>query len=542
MNPQARVPAILALVIALALAGFGLTRGTRAVGGSDSSCYGLMAEAFGTGHWQPSSALAVEAPWPDASRTLAPGGFIPSPVRPDAASPICAPGFSVLMAPFYAIGGRDAVFAVTPIAAFVLVWCAFVLANRLAGGLAGVAAAALTASSPIVLFQAVQPMNDIATAALWMAALAVATVRLKPDTTSANDVASGFSRTMLFAGLLIGLAILVRPNLAPLAAIVVAMMVSDTLPRSAYVAEKGATRWWPVVLVMAGALPGVAAWLWLNHVLYGSVIGSGYGDAGRLFSLSNVGANAANYGKAFYQTQTLVPILALAAPFVLAGEARRLALWFLAAAGVVTAIYFLYQPFPEWWYLRFLIPAIVLAIIVACSVAARLADRGRMRGVVAIGTVALVMMGIQTAGARQVLALQALEGRYRESADLVATRLPANAVLITVWQSGSVRFHAGREAVLWDSLDPTWLDRAVAWLSAQGRAPYILVERREEAEFRDRFRGQAEIGALDWPPRFNIGGQARIFDPADRARYLAGESYPTETPRPPRRFGQDRSR
>lgn len=522
MNLHARLPAILAVAIALALAGFGITRGTRAVGGSDSSCYGLMAQAFGTGHWQPSSALAVTAPWPDASRTLAPGGFIPSPVRADAASPICAPGFSVLMAPFYAIGGRDAVFAVTPIAAFVLVWCAFVLAKRLAGGLAGVAAAALTASSPIVLVQTVQPMNDIATAALWLAALAVS-IRLKADATSSH-VASGFSRTIL-AGQLIGLAILVRPNLAPLAVIVAAMQwrPGQPLPIKA------------TAVMVAGALPGIAIWLWLNHVLYGSVIGSGYGDASRLFSLANVGANAANYGTAFYQTQTLFPILALAAPFVLAGVARRLAVWLLVFAGAATAIYFLYQPFAEWWYLRFLIPAIVLAIVVACSVAARLADRGRMRGVVAIGTVVLSLMGIQTAGTRQVLALQGLEGRYRETAELVAARFPANAVLITVWQSGSVRFHAGREAVLWDSLDPAWLDRAVTWLTAQGRAPYILVERREESEFRDRFGGQAEIGALDWPARFNIGGQARIFDPADRARYLAGEAYPTENTRPPRR-------
>ena len=520
MNLPARLPAILAVAIALALAGFGITRGTRAVGGSDSSCYGLMAQAFGTGHWQPSSALAVTAPWPDASRTLAPGGFIPSPVRADAASPICAPGFSVLMAPFYAIGGRDAVFAVTPIAAFVLVWCAFVLANRLAGGLAGVAAAALTASSPIVLVQTVQPMNDIATAALWLAALAVATgVRM-----GGSSDPPGAPRAVV-TGLLIGIAILVRPNLAPLAVVIAALQW-----RPGQVVPITAT-----AFMVAGALPGIAIWLWLNHVLYGSVIGSGYGDASRLFSLANVGANAANYGTAFYQTQTLFPILALAAPFVLAGVARRLAMWLLVFAGAATAIYFLYQPFAEWWYLRFLIPAIVLAIVVACSVAARLADRGRMRGVVAIGTVVLSLMGIQTAGTRQVLALQGLEGRYRETAELVAARFPANAVLITVWQSGSVRFHAGREAVLWDSLDPAWLDRTVAWLSAQGRVPYILLERREEAEFRDRFRGQTEMGALDWPARFNIGGQARIFDPADRARYVAGEKYPTENTRPPRR-------
>jgi hypothetical protein len=280
--------------------------------------------------------------------------------------------------------------------------------------------------------------------------------------------------------------------------------------------------------LLAGALPGIAAWLGLNQVLYGSVFGSGYGNAGRLFSLANVGVNAANYSKAFFETQTVFPLLALAAPFALAGEARRLAIWLLAFAGAVKAIYLLYQPFPEWWYLRFLIPTIVLAIVVACAVAARLADRARMRGVVAIGTVALALMGVQAAGARQVLALQGMEGRYRETAALVADRLPPNAVLITVWQSGSVRFHAGREAVLWDSLDPAWLDRAVEWLTAQGRVPFILVERREEAEFRDRFRGHADIGTLDWPPRFNIAGQSRIFDPLDRSRYLAGEAYATE--------------
>ena len=33
-------------------------------------------------------------------------------------------------------------------------------------------AAVLVAASPIVLFQVVQPMNDIATTALWMAVLA----------------------------------------------------------------------------------------------------------------------------------------------------------------------------------------------------------------------------------------------------------------------------------------------------------------------------------------------------------------------------------
>ena len=110
--------------------------------------------------------------------------------------------------------------------------------------------------------------------------------------------------------------------------------------------------------------------------------------------------------------------------------------------------------------------------------------------------------------------------------------MPANAVLITVWQSGSVRFHAGREIVMWDSLDPAWLDRAITWLRSQGVEPYFLFERREEPEFRARFRGQSELGALDWPPRFDLGRQVRIYDPADRDRYLSGDTYSTENVRP----------
>ena len=89
-------------------------------------------------------------------------------------------------------------------------WClsAFVIARRLAGGMAGATAAILTATSPIVLFQVVQPMNDVLAAALWLAALALL---IDQDSRRSPLVA---------AGILIGLAILVRPNLAPLALVV----------------------------------------------------------------------------------------------------------------------------------------------------------------------------------------------------------------------------------------------------------------------------------------------------------------------------------
>ena len=489
-----RLAAAIALVAAIALATFGIVRGTWAVGGSDSSCYGLMAAAFGKGDWQPTSALAI-APWPDALRTVAAAGFIPSPVRPHAASPICAPGFSLLMAPFVAMFGRDAIFLINPIAAATLIWSVFLIGKRLADGMAGSSAAVLTAASPIVLYQVVQPMNDITSAALWIGAIAIA------STSQSN-------RSAVATGLVAGLAILVRPNLAPLV-LVVATMVR------------------PIPFVIA-LVPAVASLLTLNQVLYGHPLSSGYGDVAPLFRLAHLEPNATNYGRAFVQTQTIFPLVSVLAIPVLTGAARRLAVTLLAAAAVVIGIYLLYQPFEEWWYLRFLLPAIPLLIVVACAAATVMAARMRMKGVIAIGVVVLASLGLRTAGQRDVLALQRLEGRFRDTSMLVRDRLPENAVLITVWQSGSIRFHADREIVMWDAMDPSWLDRAVAWINDSGRRAYILVERREEPLFRARFRGHSELGGLDWPPRFDYSRVARIFDPSDRARSLAGEQYPTE--------------
>jgi hypothetical protein len=55
-----------------------------------------------------------------------------------------------------------------------------------------------------------------------------------------------------------------------------------------------------------------------------------------------------------------------------------------------------------------------------------------------------------------------------------------------------------------------------------------VVERWEEAQFRERLAGQG-YGALDWSPRFDVDGRVRVFVAADRAHYLRGEPITTET-------------
>src|SRR5687767_2381917 len=115
-----------------------------------------MADAFAEGKLQPTSALAAQAPWPEAGKTFSPGGFVASETDPSASAPVCAPGFSVLLAPLIAVGGFDAIFIVTPLAGALLVWLAFAAGSAIANPVAGAMAAVLVASSPPMLYQVVQ--------------------------------------------------------------------------------------------------------------------------------------------------------------------------------------------------------------------------------------------------------------------------------------------------------------------------------------------------------------------------------------------------
>ena len=138
------------------------------------------------------------------------------------------------------------------------------------------------------------------------------------------------------------------------------------------------------------------------------------------------------------------------------------------------------------------------------------------------------MFFVHTANTKGVFRLHAFESRFRDAGRYVAVKLPERAVVLSVWQSGSVRYYGGRLSVLFDQIEPEWLDRAVAFLEREGRPPYILLEAWEEPAFRARFERHSEYGALDWPPMAQIGTEVRLYNPADRARYYAGEATPME--------------
>jgi hypothetical protein len=187
-------------------------------GGSDSSCYALMADAFAAGTLQPTSDLVTQVPWPDAPRTFHARGL--RRFRSAARGVGARLRARLLVAARAARDGRwsDAIFILTPVAGALLVWLTFLAGRRIAGPLAGAMAAVLLSASPPMLYQVVQPMNDVTTAALWM-----------------GTFVALLARRWTVAGLCCGLALLVRPNLLPLAAIAAVFVIADR--RATRVAE-----------------------------------------------------------------------------------------------------------------------------------------------------------------------------------------------------------------------------------------------------------------------------------------------------------------
>jgi hypothetical protein len=260
---------------------------------------------------------------------------------------------------------------------------------------------------------------------------------------------------------------------------------------------------------------------------YGSPLASGYGAVGDIFTFAHLAPNALRYGTWLVQAQTPLVLLALGAPLLVP---RGFALLGLAFSIVTAGVYLLYLVFEDWSYVRFLLPAMPVLTILWLGTLAGMVQRVSMRHVstvLGLVAVAVAVAGIWTARSHQAFALRQLESVYARTGGEVDRRLPRNALVVTSRYSGSVRYYAGRETLVWDALDPASLDRAVAFGRAHGLEPFFMLDSGEEEAFRLRF-ADSELARLDWPPRIEVAPQVRIYEPGARERYRRGEAIATE--------------
>jgi hypothetical protein len=515
--------------------GAGVIWNTRAAAGADAYGYVSQADLWLHGNLHIDQSFAAKAPWPLARWTFTPLGYRPEPDGPRIV-PSYSPGLPMLMAAAQAIAGTCAMFWIVPLAGGVLVFATYGIGRRIGRPWVGVAAACLVATSPTMLFMLMAPMSDVPAAAAWAVAVMLA-IAETPFAAAASGLAAA-------------IAILIRPNLVPLAAIIGLWMVW----RDSH--DLRSLRPLRSCVFAVTASSGAIAVAVINARLYGSPLASGYGDLSDAYSWSYLAPNLKRYGEWLVSAETPLMLAGLACLFVPVSalwptrESRR-TLWLLAGvAAAVWASYLVYVPWDAWWYLRFLLPAWPMMAIGAASLiaAVQALHHGGREGhggsnlkqsdLSSVSTVSSVVESsiFQRASTIAIIALVVAAGvfnvrravrldvfkqaggeaKYVETANAIESITPPDAVIISGQFSGSLRYYAGRLTLRWDWLDPEWLDRAVEWLTARGHHVYILLEAPEVDPFRARFGQTSAMGRLDWVPLVTFRGRSIQLHDAER--------------------------
>ena len=484
---------IVAAVIAFVVFACAMKYGSTVAGGSDAFGYISEADGWLAGQLKVRQPFVRQVPWPNASWTFTPLGYRPVDDG-TVLVPTYAAGLPILMAAVKKVAGHAALFWIVPVSAFLTVMAAYALGKRFGASSYGAIAAWLVATSPPFLFQMVQPMTDVPVAAAWAWAF--------------YFVLGSTNGSRVVAGLLTSVAILIRPNLAPLVA-VPAMWLAYR------------RQWKSCAAFVAGVSPGAIAVALINQHLYGSPFLSGYGDVGGMFEWANVSTNLSHYSRWFVEYQTPVAIVGLLA---LALPMRRL--WPRTAdrsAVVMAALfvaglwlfYCLYLVFYDWWYLRFLLAGWPFIMIgVASVLTPLLTGRAILRVIACLVVFAIGAHGVQIAIRQTFADFGISELKYATVGRLVAARTPPNSVIVAMQHSGSIRYYGGRMTFRYDNLDPRWLDRAVTWLNDHGAHPYALLEEWEIENVKQRFADQATIARFADEPMatYPNGGGVHLFD------------------------------
>ena len=504
---------VVAALLAGTVASVGVFRGAFIAGSADS--YGYVSQA----HLWLSGTLRVPLPQvgelPEGVRAdaFAPLGYR---VAPDGASlvPTYSPGLPLQMAMFDRMFGPGAMFYVMPLLGGVAVWATYLLGTRVAGTAAGVIAALLLATSPAFVLQLTHaPMSDIPAMAWWTVALVLL---LRSSRIPA-----------LLAGAAAGVAILTRPNLAPLMFVPGAFLIWKAAAKR--VDHPVAVH--RLLLFGIGLVPACLLVAYLNNYWYGSPLTSGYGSLAGLYGRQHFWTNVADFSRRLLASQGPLVLAAVAAPALLwrrresdSGPvaARSTLVLCIAFAIGVYLCYAFYVPLDTWWTLRFLFPAFpiifVFLSVALLSIPARLPPTARWLVVVTL--VGLVVSHAIAFGRNNYAFDSTDEQRYADVGRYIAQKLPDRAVLFAVLHSGSARHYSGRLTVRYDYIAPELLEATIEHFRTRGFIPYFLLDAGEKREFVERFSPTTRLGTLDWQPVAVVHAVA-LYDPADAPRRAA---------------------
>lgn len=496
-------PDVFAVLLTLAVLVVTLTWHVPNSGGADSYGYVSQADLWLSGNLKVSQPFVDLVPWPNAVWTFSPLGYRPLP--DGTIVPTYSPGLPLLMAGAKAVAGHCAAFWVTPICGAILVLTTYGIGKRLGSGAVGLIGAWLLATSPTFLGNAIVPMSDVPVAAMWTASFWL--------------ILRGSFWSALGAGLVTAVAVMIRTNLAPMAAIC-PMWLAVQFLRDAGPARRA--RMTQLAGFVLGVLPGPLVVAMINSYLYSSPFRSGYGHVKDIYKAAYVPQNLRNYALWLIETQTVVifaGVVALVAPI------RRLwpfvkDRWIIVAFALfvlgIYVQYLFYEVFDSSMYLRFLLPCYPFVMLGLGAVVQWIASfKWRLLTLATYaGVIVLGLHGFDLAEKSGLFDIGRSETKYELAGRLVARIAAPNSIVMAMQHSGSIRYYGGRLTMRYDSLDGLWLDRAVDWLSERGIKTFVFIEDWEVPRFQERFVGQ-RLGGLSMKPLVtyrNASAEMHLYD------------------------------
>jgi 4-amino-4-deoxy-L-arabinose transferase-like glycosyltransferase len=425
MNPAVRTRSIVAA--ALILYAVLVVRYTCfGAGGSDSAGYMNGAKLIASGHLTarvtPLDALHLSDEWRDV--------FTPYSLVPAAAPRMMAPGyplgFSAHLAAAAAVGGwRRAPFYVSPLMALFCLVLTYWLARELdLPPRWSHLSAIVLAFAPTFIYQEIQPMSDVASAA-WYTLSIVAALATRRN-----------ARWAAVSGVAFAVAVWVRPG-------------NVVLLPSLLLALRGRLRL--IAIATAAAAPLAMIWMIVNRAAYGSPFITGYGSVMYLMSWSHIKAFTLTYSKwmMLLQTPLLFPLC-----FAVAFD-RKLPPWQRALPFAAFLPLFIFYGFSlqdtAWWFTRYLLPSFPLLIVAAMQVLQRL-TAGREKLAYALVAVMLIT-GLYQVQRFGVLGLRFQESGFPHAVQWAEPQLPRDAVVLTQMLGGSFYFYSGRVTARYDQLE-----------------------------------------------------------------------------------------
>jgi hypothetical protein len=427
--------------------------------GSDNSGYFNEARLFSQGRI--SAPMRTLAGLPADGKTqylYIPLGFKPAVAGAATMVPTYPPGLPLLLVAAARVAGwehaGDLVLLIHSLAGIALVFAL----GRVCGlpGWWSLIGAAVLAASPLYLITSVQALSDVP-ATVWAAAAVIAAMRSRQGALWA-----------LASGACISVGLLVRPS--NLLIVLPVILAAGASPRR-------------LLLVALASIPGMAAWMAINHLAYGGALHSGYGAIGNEFHAGLVPGTLLYCAR--WLPLLLSPIV-IVAPAMLAYLRAWPRVASVLAAWAVSFIAF-YAPYrwthEQWWFLRFLLPAAPALIVAGLAVTHHWVElaRGRLpeaaRRLIPL-LVLVAAVGVeagQTGPLREAGAIGHGERKYGRVAKWLNAHVPGNSVVVVSQASGALYYFTDFTLLRYEEMGPAVCERVRISVQSRGQPLYAVL-------------------------------------------------------------------